>query len=428
MIKQFLILINTICVAIFCLGVNPAVYGQNIGLVDVRYAEQVITVGGPDADIPDFSSTAVQIALDAIRARGGGTVKLAPGIFNITGPLRLSSNTSLVGSGQETILKKQDGFRTGVKIDIDYGMLKATVNDVSGLGKGMGIQISDDKYKTNWEVTTAIITDIQGDVIYFDNNAVNNYLSSQNAVVTNGYSIIETVSVENVRIANLRIEGNKDNNDYINGCRGGGVYIYKSKNCIVEDVKINGFNGDTFSWQITENVTVRRCEASNGNEYGFHPGAGTDHSIVVDCVSHNNKKHGIFICWRVQNGVFRNNIIFENGSTGISIGHQDTDNLFEGNHIYQNGKHGVYFRNENEQNSAHRNVFINNIIENNGVNGESAGFYIGGETRDIKIENNTIRSTGKGNQSTAIIVGKNSSGITISGNKVSGSKEVIYEL
>jgi hypothetical protein len=54
-------------------------------------------------------------------------------------------------------------------------------------------------------------------------------------------------------------------------------------------------------------------------------------------------------------------------------------------------------------------------------------FYIGGETHDISITGNTIRSAGKGNQSSAIVVGKKSSEITASGNKISGSKEIIYE-
>src|SRR5690606_20024780 len=105
------------------------------------------------------------------------------------------------------------------------------------------------------------------------------------------------------------------------------------------------------------------------------------------------------------------NTIYSNGDNGISIGHKDTDNLFENNHVYENSNHGVLFRNENAQNSGHRNTFIRNIIENNGMKKESAGFYIGGETHDIKITDNTIRSTGKGNQKTAVLVGKKSSRI-----------------
>ena len=58
---------------------------------------------------------------------------------------------------------------------------------------------------------------------------------------------------------------------------------------------------------------------------------------------------------------------------------------------------------------------------------ESAGFWIGGETHDITIINNIIQSTGKGNQSTAIFVGKKSSKVTATGNTIRGSKEIVYE-
>jgi hypothetical protein len=409
------------------MALTQVIYSQNIGLVSIKNAEKTITVGGPDADIQGFTSEAIQIALDAVKARDGGIVRLNPGTFKIIGPVRLSDNTSLTGSGETTILKKCDGFKTSFVIDADWGMQKAVVKDVSGFKTGMGIQLYDSGHDQGWDVTTAVITDIQDNTIYFDNRTVNDYLASLNGTVTNSFSIIEAVDVENVKIADLVIEGNKNTNEYINGCRGGGIYIHKSRNCLVENVKVNEFNGDTFSWQITENITIRGCEASNGNGLGFHPGTGSDHSIVENCVSHNNKGDGIFLCWRVQNGIFRNNTSYGNGDNGISIGHKDTDNIFENNHVYENGSHGVLFRNENEQNSGHRNTFTNNVIENNGISRVSAGFYIGGETHDIKIINNTIRSTGKGNQTTAILVGKKSSKITSTDNKISGSKDLVYE-
>jgi parallel beta-helix repeat protein len=412
---------------LICLMVNTKLYSQNIGLVNVKHAESVITVGGQNADVSGFTSEAIQIALDAVKTRGGGIVKLNPGTYKIISPVRLPNNTSLIGTGKTTILEKCDGFKTSFIIDADWGMLKAVVKDVSGFKKGMGIQLYDDEYNQGWDVTTAIITDIIGNVIYFDNNTVHDYMSTLNGVVSNGCSVVEAVGVENVKIADLVVEGNKSTNDYINGCRGGGIYIHKSKNCLVENVKVNEFNGDSFSWQITENITVKGCEVSNGNGLGFHPGTGSDKSIVENCISHHNKGDGIFLCWRVQNGVFRNNTIYSNGDNGISIGHKDTDNLFENNHVYENGNHGVFFRNENEQNSGHRNTFNNNVIENNGVINESSGFYVGGDTHDITITNNTIRSTGKGKQTIAIFVGKSSSDIKATGNIITGSKEIINE-
>lgn len=409
------------------ISVNTFVYGQGIGLVDINYADKIITVGGPDADVRGFTSGAIQIALDAIKTRGGGTVKLNAGVYDIIGPVRIPDNTALIGSGKTTILKKCDGFRTTYTIDADYGMQKAYVKDASGFKIGMGIQLLDDDHNQGWDVTTAIITDIKDNVIYFDNRTVFDYIAEYGGSISNGCSIIEAVGVSNVKIANLLVEGNKKTNDYINGCRGGGVYIHKSKDCLVENVTVNEFNGDSFSWQITERITVRGCEVSNGDGLGFHPGTGSDHSIVENCISHHNKGDGIYLCWRVQNGIFRNNTSYSNGDNGISIGHKDTDNIFENNHLYENGFQGVLFRDENEQNSGHRNTFINNIIENNGMAHESSGFYINGVTHDITITNNTIRSTGKGNQTTAILVGPNSTKITATGNKISGSKEIVYE-
>jgi hypothetical protein len=421
--RSLFILILTL----FGFTMQTLVYGQGIGLVDINHAEKIITVGGPDADIPGFTSGAIQIALDAVKTRGGGTVKLNPGVYDIIGPVRIPDNSTLTGSGKTTILRKCDGFRTSFTIDADYGMLKANVKDASGFRIGMGIQLFDDDHNQGWDVTTAKITDIKDNVIYFDNRTVFDYIAEYGGIVSNSCSIIEAVGVENVKIADLVVEGNKKNNDYINGCRGGGVYIHRSKDCIVENVTVNEFNGDSFSWQITERITVRGCEVLNGDGLGFHPGTGSDHSVVENCISHNNKGDGIFLCWRVQNGIFRNNTSYANGENGISIGHKDTDNIFENNHVYENGYQGVFFRDENEQNSGHRNTFTGNLVENNGMRMEASGFHIGGSTHDITITNNTIRSTGKGKQTAAIYIGANSSKVNSSGNKISGLKEIVYE-
>ena len=172
---------------------NQSLDGQTIGLVSVKRAEQVITVGGTDADIPGFTSGAIRIALDAVKARGGGIVKLNPGIYQILGPVCLSDNTSLIGSGNATILQKCDGFKTSFIVDADWGMLKATAKDASGFKTGMGIQLYDDQHNQGWDVTTAVITDIQANVIYFDNNTVYDYISSLNGTISNGCSIIEAV-------------------------------------------------------------------------------------------------------------------------------------------------------------------------------------------------------------------------------------------
>jgi parallel beta-helix repeat protein len=267
---------------------------------------------------------------------------------------------------------------------------------------------------------------VEGNVIYFDNRTIHDYIASQNGTVTNAFSPVQGVDVENVTISNLVIDGNKSTNAYITGCRGGGIYLFRAKNCLVENVVVKDFNGDSFSWQIDDNITVRGCTALNGNGLGYHPGTGSNHSLVENCTSHDNSGDGIFLCWRVQNGTFRNNIVYGNGGNGISIGHQDTDNVFENNHVYENAYQGVLFREETAANSGHRNIFTGNTIENNGMKEEANGFYIGGETHDIIIRNNIIRSNGKGNQKTAIRIGR-SSQVTAEENTIAGSKDIVKE-
>lgn len=207
------------------------VHAQNIGLVDVKRAETVITVGGSGADIPGFTSEAIRIALDALKTRGGGTVKLNPGVYDIIGPVRLPSNTSLIGSGETTVLKKCDGFKTSFIIDADWGMLKAVVKDVSGFKTGMGIQLFDDEHDQGWDVTTAVITGIQENTIYFDNRTVNDYVASLNGTVTNSFSIIEAVEAENVRIADLVVEGTKPPM-YISMAAGAVAFIFTNQKTV----------------------------------------------------------------------------------------------------------------------------------------------------------------------------------------------------
>ena len=106
------------------------------GLVSIKRDPQTITVGGKGADIPAFTSRAIQLAIDALRSWNGGTVQLGAGTYAVSSPIQIYSNISLIGAGSETVLKKSEGFRTEFVIDADYGMIKATVKDVSGFSVG----------------------------------------------------------------------------------------------------------------------------------------------------------------------------------------------------------------------------------------------------------------------------------------------------
>ncbi len=398
-----------------------------VSVVRPRYPERTITVGGDNAEVKGYTSQAIQTAVDAIHNLGGGTVKILPGNYDIIAPVRLFSHIALIGSGSATVLKKSKGFHTKFIIDAGYGELRLTVADPSGFSPGMGIEISDSESKSPWDVTTAVITSIDGNIIYIDNYLIRDYTADNDGTVSNACSVISAVEAENVKISDLTIDGNRETNDALNGCRGGGIYLHKVHGALIENVIVRKFNNDGISWQITEDVIVRNCEIYGCANAGLHPGTGSPNTLIESNNSHDNDNFGLFVCWRVRNGIVRNNLFVHNGQNGISTGHMDTDMLYEKNQISDNGSDGVILRGETGPNSPHRSIFRNNIVENNGWRNGGYGFSFNCPAEGVVLEDNTIQNT-KGNfQKAAVFIDKNGIPVILRNNKIIGDVESTTE-
>jgi hypothetical protein len=395
---------------------------ENI-LITPKVIKQTITVNGHDSDISGFTSRAIQIAVDALKLHGGGTVELRSGTYKILAPIKLASNISLIGAGESTVLRKIDGCRSPLVSDADYPMVKVQVLDVRGFSQGMGVQISDSQYSDDWDVTAATIVAIDGNTIFIDQCLKKNYVSEK-SILSSACSIVEGIEVENVHVANFVVEGNKATNDLLGNCIGSAIYFFKAVGCSVENVKVKDFNGDAFGWQTTKDITVRNCEASYCTDIGFHPGTGSENTLIEGCRSHHNAHDGIFLCWKVKKSMFRNNSTYDNDRDGISINKKDTDNVFANNRIYKNGRNGVWFNDYGEPNdNSPRNLFVKNVIEDNGRKERGCGFYIDSNIRDIVIRNNIIRDSGKGTQKCAVFIGNRASNVQVIDNTMSGHSD-----
>lgn len=388
-------------------------------LVSPKQEKMILTVGGLQADVQGFSNRSIQLAVDALPAEGG-TVKLLPGNYLLKDGVRLRSNVNLIGSGEETVLKRADGFKSRLIDDADYAELKLMVEDASGFEPGMSVQIWDEPQSGCWDVSAGTITDIQDNVLYIDSYLIRDYRADHDGWVSNAGSGVLVDGAENVLISNLVIDGNKENSVRMDGCNGGGVAILRSKNVTVENVHVKDFNGEGITWQITEDVTVQNCEIEGSGNIGLHPGTGSPRSRILNNNVHHNTVDGMFICWRVHHSVVKNNQFHHNGRHGICTGHKDSDVVFEDNHIFENGSDGVNLRQENDRNSPHRNTFTNNLIENNGQNGEGYGFAVYSEPQDLVLKNNIIRDTGKGTQKAAVFLLEKVPEVRMEGNKISG--------
>lgn len=338
------------------------------------------------ADVVGSDSAALQKAADMLRP--GDTLAIGPGTYQMDASLLIPSHVTVRGEAGKTILMKSAGVESALAEDGDFGESYINVAHPEKFQPGMGIEISDDTLKEGWDVSISKVVAVQGNILRISPPTVRDYdLEQRHARIRNTYPILVTMNAEDVTFEDIIVDGNKAQNQYLDGCRGGAIYMYNVRNVTVKNCVARNYNGDGISLQISDKVHVVNSESYGQTGYGVHPGTGSVNTVVEHCRMHNNGDIGLYLCWRVRHGQFHDNVIEDNAHYGISIGHKDTDNEFANNTIARNGVSGVYFREETAENSGNRNTFRNNKILDNGSN----GFFIAKRVTDTVISGNEIR-------------------------------------
>ncbi|MHB0877330.1 MAG: right-handed parallel beta-helix repeat-containing protein [Anaerolineae bacterium] len=339
----------------------------------------VVSVGSDQGDIRGADNRALQAAVDYVASFGGGQVCVLPGRYTMTNSLHLRSRVQVIGSGADTVLVKAAAVSARLYLDGDYGEEQVTPEDADGFEPGMGITIGDD-HNHGFHVTVANILAKDGNTLAIDKPLNGDYMVAHNAVAATTFPVISGYHIADATVQGLTVEGNRDANPPLNGCRGAGIFLYRAERCAVRECTVRGFNGDGISFQQSGDTLVERCECAHNAALGLHPGSGSQRPTVLDCWSHDNGTIGLFLCWRVRHGRFEGNRLENNGHTGISIGHKDSDNYFRANVCSGNGRYGLLFRDETEPMAGHRNTFEDcRFVDNGGVE-EGAGVHIGGAT------------------------------------------------
>ncbi|MBB3018480.1 Ca2+-binding RTX toxin-like protein [Microvirga lupini] len=140
----------------------------------------------------------------------------------------------------------------------------------------------------------------------------NNYDAKINGIVRT-----DTVSVENVTITNLVIDGNRENNL---GEQAG----------FICGIKEDG------SGRKQSNITLDNIEVKNCTGYGINPHEITYNFTVTNSVAHNNGKDG-FVADGVVGGVYSGNESYNNGRHGFNIQNASSNIILENNTAYDNG-------------------------------------------------------------------------------------------
>jgi parallel beta-helix repeat protein len=374
------------------------------------------------ADVTGSDNVALQKAADMLRP--GDTLSIGPGTYTLENSLFIPTGVTVRGTKGQTILRKGKGVQSALAEDGDYGESQLLVAEPEKFRPGMGITVLDDQENSGWDVSVTAIKAIEGNLLRIDPMTLRDYsLEPHHARIQNTFPILAVIEGENVVLEDIIVDGNKDESARLDGCRGGAIYLYRSKNSAVRNCVARNYNGDGISFQVTDGIQVIDCEAYGNTGFGAHPGTGSPRATVKGCRLHHNGDVGLFLCWRVRKGEFSGNIIEDNGHYGISIGHKDTDNVFTNNTVRRNGVCGVYFRNETLKNAGHRNTFRNNLIADNGTVKQGYGFLIEPKAGDIVIENNRIsdsRTEGRG-QRYAVYKVAGAGDVKLASNTIEGS-------
>jgi hypothetical protein len=351
-----------------------------------------INVGVREGDLRGADNRVLQAAVDYIAKLGGGIVEIGPGEYQMRDALHLRPHVTVRGQGAQTVLHKARAHASPLALDGDYGEEQVTLVNPTGFEVGDGVAVWD-KNSGGFHTTVARITGKNGNTFSISLPLNADCMMEGGAQAATAFPIVSGYHVEGVRVEDLTLDGNKDENVHLNGCRGGGIFLYRCPGAVVERCTVRRYAGDGISFQQCNDVTVLGCLSEDNASLGIHPGSGSQRPTVRRCIARRNGEDGLFLCWRVKHGLFEDNLLEGNGRCGISIGHKDTDNLVRNNQVRGNHRDGVYFRDESEGMAGHRNRLEGNVIESNGVEQAATGIRVRGQTGGLVFKDNVIRDT-----------------------------------
>jgi len=384
--------------------------------------DMVLTVGQSEGDLQGKDDRVIQAGIEYLYRIGGGTLRILPGVYHLQNAIHLRPHITLRGSGEGTILRKNASVVADLIRDSDWFEYGIQVSDAKGFVTGGGIMLRTSTGPGAWQydVLRATVTAVRGDVLFLDRLTEENFWIEKNATAATIFPILTAEHVDNVIVEDLVLDGNRDQNEHINGNFAGAVFIQHCNNWSFKNVTARNYNGDGFSFQVCDDIRFENCKSIDNADLGFHPGSGSQRPVFRHCLSQGNSQ-GIFFCWSVSDGLVDNCTLSKNKRYGISIGHRDTDNVIQKCVIEHNGQVGVLFRKTaSEFRSGHRNRIEHCLIRNNGTDGKGIGIDIQGKTQDITVQNTQFINTIGENQTKGVRISDEAERIVLRDNIFEG--------
>lgn len=387
-----------------------------------------LTVGPADADIVGKDDKAIQAAVDYVSRLGGGTVKILPGEFRLRNSVYLPSKLRIVGSGADTRLVKEPSITARLAADSDWYDQEVTLADATGFRVGDGVCLKTrNPHNGGMNYAKRTLVARSGNRFKLNRALRENYWLMGESTISTLFPLFTGEEVGDIVIENLVLDGNKENNELLDGNYAGCLFFQDCIRLAFRGVEARNYNGDGMSWQICHDVVVEACHSHDNTGLGMHPGSGSQRPIMRNNRVENNDI-GIFFCWGVKRGLAEGNRVGNNRSVGVSIGHRDTDNCVRDNDIVGSGKVGILFRPERGKDFApHRNrIEKNRIIDSGDASGIAVDIM--GETEAIELIANQIRETRGPMQRVGVRIGAETRKIKLEDNRLEGFSLAVADL
>lgn len=379
-------------------------------------APLTVTAGHGGADIPGDSNLCLQAAVDYVAGLGGGVVSVLPGRYTMHDSLHLRPNVIVRGSGEDTVLVKAPMVASKLSVPfLGYGHWDVSLAEPDLFRTGMGIHVGG----PGFHGTCATLTFRTGD--RFGISRPLNDDTSAETVVRSVFPVISGYGAHDCVVESIRIEGDAAHNGYIDGCRGGGVFLLDCDLAIVRGVTVEGYNGDGFSFQQSNDIVLEECVARANRGHGFHPGSGSSRFRMSRVVAEGNGMDGVFYCLRANHGLLEDSRIADSGDNGISIGQRDADNTIRNCAINGSRHSGVYFRPVGDASL----VPVNTLIEGCSIQGNAresgAEVYFADLTRDVAVRGCPIGpGPSPGDHWAGLLFEPGAGSVTLEGNSLEG--------
>ncbi len=354
------------------------------------------------------STAAIQAAIAAVGARGGGAVWIPPGSWRVTAPLIVPSFVSFVGFGDASqILMDNDvlevyggGLANGDPGGVGFGLFNVfTQNPWNG----------NAPYFTNCQFSDFRVTGQNDPYVQVDqwqSAAIDLSNFAESMVVSN-------VTFEHLHGFAIHGRGNGDGLTVM-GCR----FIQTGNSGVNTGISNARIIGNKFSYSEGIEVTGRNCQViGNTFEHCGNTNAANQASSVVT-LGGNITPGGNF-----PGGTVMGNSISDS-TGGIFVGSNATDYSVIGNTIVRVNGFGILLSNSGVPGQEpHRTVVANNTIRSAGsdTGGTIYGIFVSDGTEEVMVLGNVLRLNFETGYNGAVFgIRSDSPGGVVRGNHVDG--------